>query len=187
MWCQPPRWRNAFSSGRFQYPFMTVPPRAAISPTSPTGTSWSSSSTMRTSTSGDGRPCVPCRADREAVERHHADGLGLAVAAGASRPTRSCRGLTIASHSAAARRAAQAREVVGGVRVHLEDLVEHRPDEERAGAALGLDRSGRAARRRRAARTRWSRRPRTWRACASACRDGTSARCSGTRRRRSCP
>ena len=67
------------------------------------------------------------------------DDLGLPVAAGRARPTGSGRGSIIASQSRPTDGGAQARQVVAAVGVGLEDLLDDRADEERAGAALGLD------------------------------------------------
>ena len=84
VWCQPPRERSRVLVGPVP---VAVHHRAArgatISPVSPAGTSLPSGSTMRTCSSGDGA-AVRRRSRRapSAVERQHADDLGLPVAAG---------------------------------------------------------------------------------------------------------
>ena len=148
VWCQPPRWRTrvllgpvpvAVHDGRRRGPRSRRPRPAA-----PRVVVVDDADSSR----GEVRPCVPSAPRPRQLNVIMPDGLGLAVAAGVRRPTGSCRGLTIASHVGATGRAAQARQVVAAVGVDLEDLVEHRPDEERAGAALGRDGRGRAPRRR---------------------------------------
>ncbi len=50
---------TAVASGWFRYPFMTPGPDTISSPTSPAGTSWSLSSTIRALKGGIGRPIDP--------------------------------------------------------------------------------------------------------------------------------